>query len=79
LPRHACGGSSSRTPSFATIKSLNAAQPTFVISLAGLAIDWAWILTYDDSGAVSLGLTVLTVAMALVAIASLASRLQWLR
>jgi hypothetical protein len=55
------------------------ALPTLVISLAGLVIDWAWILTYDDGGSVPLGLTVLAVAMGLVAIASLASRRQWLR
>lgn len=55
------------------------ALPTLVISLAGLAIDWGWILTSDDGGSVPLGVTVLAVAMALVALVMLASRRQWLR
>jgi hypothetical protein len=54
------------------------ARPLLVISLAGLIVDWSWILTSSNGGSVPLGLTVLAVAASLVALTVLASRRRWL-
>lgn len=54
------------------------ALPTLVISLAGLIVDWTWILRNDDGGSAPLGITVLAVAAGLLALAIFASRRRWL-
>lgn len=54
------------------------ANPVMWISFIGLVIDWGWAFSATSRASVSLGVTVLTVALALALLARFAARRGWL-